>query len=64
MISIVCLVPKNYETEKWPKTFVEKPDVGDLIESESGKILQVDRFVYGSTGASSPYLKMVLVVPR
>jgi len=63
MLSIVCIVPEEYQREKWPKTFVEKPDIGDLVESESGDILQVSHFIHGGTGASSPYLKMVLIKP-
>ena len=60
MISIVCIVPEEYKLEKWPKTFVELPKPGDLVESAAGKILQVRNIIHGSTGASSPHIKIEL----
>jgi len=63
MISTVCFTNiDSYLHEQWPTEMVAVPNLGDWVESESGKILKVVKITHTQyhRGISAPYIRIEL----
>jgi hypothetical protein len=64
-IPSMCIVAEDYKSDKWPRSFTAVPNQGDLVESRSGEVLQVQYVIHVEDTTNSPHIKVVLtdVVP-
>jgi len=62
-IPAICVVPEEYKKDKWPRSFAAIPNLGDLVKSRTGKVLQVHSVTHVEDNTNSPNISVELASP-